>query len=71
MVWPTPTMTGTRLVFAAVSTLYLDRGDPVRGASPARDFGPAYDAYARDVRWRMVPVYDATDRVPRRRNTID
>ncbi len=34
LVWATPAMTGTRLVFAAISTLYLAGGDSVRGADP-------------------------------------
>jgi protein-S-isoprenylcysteine O-methyltransferase Ste14 len=55
MVWPTPTMTGTRLVFAAVSTLYLVAAIPFEERSLRRQFGDAYGAYASEVRWRMVP----------------
>jgi hypothetical protein len=55
MVWPTPTMTGTRLAFAASSTFYLIVAIPLEERTLRRDFGPAYDAYARDVRWRVVP----------------
>jgi protein-S-isoprenylcysteine O-methyltransferase Ste14 len=55
MVWPTPVMTGTRLVFAAVSTLYLMAAIPFEERDLTRTFGPAYAAYRRDVRWRLVP----------------
>ncbi len=55
MVWPAATMTGTRLVFAAVSTLYLIVAIPFEERTLRRDLGAAYDAYARDVRWRMLP----------------
>ena len=55
MVWPTPAMTNTRLVFAAVSTLYLAVAIPFEERSLRRQFGPAYAAYAARVRWKMVP----------------
>jgi protein-S-isoprenylcysteine O-methyltransferase Ste14 len=55
MVWPTPTMTGTRFVFAAVSTLYLALAIPLEERSLRTQFGAAYNAYAARVRWRMVP----------------
>ena len=55
MVWPAAMMTGTRLVFAAVSTVYLLVAIPFEERTLRRDFGPAYDLYARDVRWRLVP----------------
>ena len=55
MVWPTPTMTGTRLVFAAVSTLYLALAIPLEERSLRGQFGPAYSAYAARVKWKMVP----------------
>ena len=54
-VWPVPTMNGTRFVFAAVSTLYLALAIPFEERDLRRLFGPAYDAYTRRVRWRMVP----------------
>ena len=51
IVWPAPTMTGTRLVFAIVSTLYLGLAVPFEERDLRRLFGPAYDAYARRVKW--------------------
>jgi protein-S-isoprenylcysteine O-methyltransferase Ste14 len=55
MVWPTPAMTGTRLVFAAVSTIYLALAIPLEERSLRTQFGAAYRDYAAKVRWRMVP----------------
>ncbi len=55
MVWPAPVMTGSRLVFAAVSTAYLVLAVPIEERRLVREFGPAYGAYQRQVRWRMVP----------------
>jgi protein-S-isoprenylcysteine O-methyltransferase Ste14 len=56
LVWATPTMTGTRLVFAAISTLYLVVAVPFEERDLARTFGGAYESYRRDVRWRMIPL---------------
>jgi protein-S-isoprenylcysteine O-methyltransferase Ste14 len=55
MVWPAATMTGTRLTFAAVSTLYLAAAIPLEERALRRRFGRAYDRYATSVRWRMLP----------------
>ncbi len=55
MVWPAPRLTGTRLVFAAVTSLYLLAAIPAEERSLRRTFGEAYDRYARRVRWRVVP----------------
>ena len=55
MVWPAATMSGTRLTFAALSTFYVIVAIPFEERTLRRDFGAAYDAYARDVRWRIVP----------------
>lgn len=55
IVWPTSVMTGTRLVFAAISTAYLAAAIPFEERDLHRMFGPAYAGYARRVRWRMVP----------------
>jgi protein-S-isoprenylcysteine O-methyltransferase Ste14 len=55
MVWSTPQMTGTRLIFAAISTLYLVLAVPFEERSLRRASGSAYDTYARQVRWRIVP----------------
>jgi protein-S-isoprenylcysteine O-methyltransferase Ste14 len=55
MVWPTPMMTGSRLTFAIVSTIYLMLAVPFEERSLVREFGPAYRDYQRRVRWRMMP----------------
>jgi protein-S-isoprenylcysteine O-methyltransferase Ste14 len=55
LVWPAPFMNGTRLVFAAVSTLYLVVAIPYEERDLRRHFGAAYDKYAQTVRWRLVP----------------
>lgn len=54
MVWLTPVMTGTRLVFAAVSTSYLVLAIPLEERSLRRELGEQYDRYAARVRWRML-----------------
>jgi protein-S-isoprenylcysteine O-methyltransferase Ste14 len=58
LVWVTPVMTGTRLVFAAVSTLYLALAVPFEERDLTRLFGPSYAEYQREVRWKMVPFVD-------------
>jgi protein-S-isoprenylcysteine O-methyltransferase Ste14 len=55
IVWATPVMTGTRLVFAAVSTAYLVVAIPIEERGLVHAFGAEYDAYRRKVRWRMIP----------------
>jgi hypothetical protein len=55
MVWPAPVMTGSRLAFAALTTLYLVVAIPLEERSLRKAFGPAYDHYRRRVRWRMLP----------------
>jgi protein-S-isoprenylcysteine O-methyltransferase Ste14 len=55
LVWATPNMTTGRLVFAAISTGYLVVAVPLEERSLRRRFGPSYDAYRRQVRWRIVP----------------
>jgi protein-S-isoprenylcysteine O-methyltransferase Ste14 len=54
MVWLTPVMTGTRLVFAVVSTLYLAIAVPFEERSLRQLFAD-YSRYQARVRWRMVP----------------
>lgn len=48
-------MTVDRLVWALVSTLYLVIAMPWEERSLSAAAGPAYSAYCRRVRWRMVP----------------
>lgn len=55
LVWAPPTMTGTRLVFAAISTAYLVIAIPIEERSLRATIGPAYAAYAAQVRWRIIP----------------
>lgn len=55
LVWAASDMTTGRLVFAAISTAYLVAAVPFEERSLRRRFGPSYDAYRRQVRWRIVP----------------
>jgi methanethiol S-methyltransferase len=55
IVFGTPTMTLDRLVWAVVSTAYLVIAIPWEERSLSAAAGPAYQAYQRQVRWRMVP----------------
>jgi protein-S-isoprenylcysteine O-methyltransferase Ste14 len=48
-------MTGDRLVFAIVTSLYLVMAMPWEERSLERAFGEAYRDYCRHVRWRVVP----------------
>jgi protein-S-isoprenylcysteine O-methyltransferase Ste14 len=48
-------MTVDRMVWALVSTLYLVIAMPWEERSLSAAAGPAYSAYCRRVRWRMVP----------------
>jgi protein-S-isoprenylcysteine O-methyltransferase Ste14 len=54
-VFATPDMTGTRAVFAVISSVYLVVAIPWEERDLIRTFGPAYESYRRQVRWRMVP----------------
>ena len=55
LVFGTPVMTGTRLSFALISTLYLVVAIPFEERSLMESFGDEYVRYQRQVRWRMVP----------------
>lgn len=48
-------MTGDRLAFAAITTLYLVIAIPWEERSLVRSFGDDYVRYTRQVRWRIVP----------------
>jgi protein-S-isoprenylcysteine O-methyltransferase Ste14 len=54
-VFATPHLTGDRLAFAVVSTLYLAAAVPFEERSLRRTFGEEYARYARTVKWRIVP----------------
>ena len=55
MVFGSPHMTMTRLVFAVVSSTYLAIAIPFEERSLIRIFGPDYRTYQRRVRWRLIP----------------
>ena len=55
LVWAASDMTMGRVAFAAISTAYLVIAVPFEERSLRRRFGPPYDAYRRQVRWRIVP----------------
>ena len=55
MVFGAAHMTGDRLVFATLTTGYLIVAIPWEERSLRQSFGDAYDRYARDVKWRMIP----------------
>jgi protein-S-isoprenylcysteine O-methyltransferase Ste14 len=48
-------MTATRALFAIVSTLYIAAAIPWEERSLVATFGPRYEEYRRQVRWRMIP----------------
>ena len=54
-VFGAPDMTGTRLVFAAVSTFYLVVAIPIEERSLVVAFPDEYRAYQSRTRWRMFP----------------
>lgn len=55
MVFGAPHLTGDRLAFAAITTLYLVVAIPWEERSLRRSFGSDYERYMRDVRWRLIP----------------
>ena len=48
-------MTGDRLAFAAITTIYLLLAIPWEERSLGRAFGDGYAHYRRQVRWRVIP----------------
>jgi protein-S-isoprenylcysteine O-methyltransferase Ste14 len=50
-----PHMTGDRLAFAAITSIYLVMAVPWEERSLMRSFGEEYAEYKRNVRWRIVP----------------
>jgi protein-S-isoprenylcysteine O-methyltransferase Ste14 len=48
-------MTGDRLAFGVLTTIYLLIAMPWEERSLEREFGPAYQRYKERVRWRIVP----------------
>ena len=55
MVFATPAMTTSRLLFAVVSTAYLIAAIPWEEASLLKAFPEKYAAYQRQMRWRLIP----------------
>lgn len=55
MVFGAALVTGDRLAFAVITTLYLALAIPWEERSLRAAFGSDYDRYMRHVRWRMIP----------------
>jgi protein-S-isoprenylcysteine O-methyltransferase Ste14 len=55
LVFGAPTMTSGRLLWAAISTLYLVVAIPFEERALSREFGRAYTSYQQKVPWRLVP----------------
>lgn len=55
LLWAAPAMTGDRLAFAALSTVYVAVAVPWEEASMRGAVGGAYDRYRARVRWRVIP----------------
>jgi len=55
MVFATPVMTASQLLFAVTSTVYLIAAIPFEERSLVEAFGDRYAAYQRQMRWRLIP----------------
>ena len=55
VVFGAPHMTGDRLAFAAISSIYLLVAVPWEERSLMLSFGDDYARYVRNVRWRVIP----------------
>jgi protein-S-isoprenylcysteine O-methyltransferase Ste14 len=55
MVFATPVMTASQLLFAVVSTLYLIAAIPFEERSLLEVFPEKYGAYQKQMRWRLIP----------------
>jgi methanethiol S-methyltransferase len=55
MTFATPDMTVNRLLFAAITTVYLVAAIPWEERSLESTFGNRYRAYRAQVRWRIIP----------------
>jgi protein-S-isoprenylcysteine O-methyltransferase Ste14 len=56
MVFATPLMTSSRLLFAVVSTAYLVAAIPFEERSLLEHFPEKYAAYQKTMRWRLIPL---------------
>lgn len=54
-VFATPHMTGDRLTFAALTSIYLLIAVPWEERALRKAFGEQYARYAAEVRWRVIP----------------
>ncbi len=55
MVFATPAMTTSRLMFAVISTLYLIAAIPFEERSLLESFPEQYGAFQRQMKWKLVP----------------
>lgn len=55
IVFATPVMTTSRLLFAVISTAYLVAAIPLEERSLVEAFGDKYRAYQHRMRWRLIP----------------
>jgi protein-S-isoprenylcysteine O-methyltransferase Ste14 len=55
LLWPVHVMTGTRLLFAGLFTLYVLVAIPLEERDLRRTFGEGYERYAGRVRHRLLP----------------
>lgn len=55
IVWATPHLTGDRLTFAALTTVYLVAAIRWEERDLTATFGAEYTRYAAGVRWRLLP----------------
>jgi protein-S-isoprenylcysteine O-methyltransferase Ste14 len=55
MVFATPVMTTSRLLFAVISTLYIIAAIPLEERSLREAFPEQYGAYQKQMRWRLIP----------------
>ena len=55
VVFCTAHMTGDRLAFAVITTMYLLLAMPWEERSLERQFGPEYQRYKERVRWKIIP----------------
>ena len=56
MVFATPLMTTSRLVFAIISTVYLIAAIPFEERSLLESFPEKYGAYQKQMRWKLIPL---------------
>lgn len=55
LVFATPVMTTSRLLFAVISTLYLIAAIPFEERSLLDNYPEQYGAYQREMKWRLLP----------------